>query len=163
MADTRANYYSQETINDRPVGTAKRVKGRARKKKKEKVNSRANAQATLKLLTMASVVLIMAILILYLLGYADITKTRMEINSLESYKTELEKSKVDLTADLEGIKSSTRISEDALYKLGMTYPEKGQIRYISVADEIETIKETKIVEKKDKNQNRIFSFFSGLF
>lgn len=163
MADTRANYYSKELINDRPVGKAKRTKGRTRQKNKAKVNSKANVQATLKLLTMASVLLIMGVSILYLLGYADITKTRMEINNLEGYKTELEKSRVDLIADLEGIKSSTRISEDALYKLGMTYPEKGQIMYISVADEIENTKETKIVEKKSKNQNRIFSFFSGLF
>lgn len=163
MADTRANYYPEEAINDRPIGTGEKVRKRTKQKRKTKVNSKANVQATLKLLTMGTVLLIMAASILYLLGYAEISKTRMEINNLESYKTEMEKSRVDLIADLEGIKSSAKISEDALYKLGMTYPEKGQIMYISVADEIENTEKTNIAKEKGENQNGIFSFLSGLF
>ncbi len=159
MADIDAKYYSKELVNERPVRRGQKV----RQKKKQKVKSKVDARSTYKLLTIGSIFLIMAASILYLLGHADISKTSMEIDKLENYKVELEKSRVDLTADLEGIKSSTKISEDALYKLGMTYPEKDQIIYVSVADEIKTLKETKLAENQTGNLNRIFSFFSSLF
>lgn len=159
MADIDAKYYSGELVNERPARTGQKV-GQA---KKQKVRSKVDARSTFKLISIGTIFLLMAASILYLLGHADISKKSMEIDNLENYKTELEKSRVDLTADLEGIKSSTKISEDALYKLGMTYPEKDQIIYVSVADEIKTLEETRLAENPAGNLNRFFSFFSSLF
>jgi len=49
-------------------------------------------------------------------------------------KIQLQKEKEDLMAELEAIKSLTRIEEEALVKLGMDYPTEDQVVYISVDD-----------------------------
>ncbi len=72
--------------------------------------------------------------LLILTRYADITSVRTNITKLELEKVELEKIKLDLVGELEGIKSSGQIAEDAVLKLGMDYPTEGQTVYVTVKD-----------------------------
>src|SRR5699024_3376059 len=80
--------------------------------------------------------MICAICLLILFRYVDITSVRQDITNLQNEKVELEKTKINLIGDLEGIKSSKKIAEDAIMKLGMNYPNPDQIVYISVNENI---------------------------
>jgi len=64
--------------------------------------------------------LALSLFILY--RYANITKMKLEITEMQQQKIQLQKEKEDLMAELEAIKSLTRIEEEALVKLGMDYP-----------------------------------------
>jgi len=59
---------------------------------------------------------------------------KLEITEMQQQKIQLQKEKEDLMAELEAIKSLTRIEEEALVKLGMDYPTEDQVVYISVDD-----------------------------
>lgn len=76
--------------------------------------------------------LALSLFILY--RYANITKMKLEITEMQQQKIQLQKEKEDLMAELEAIKSLTRIEEEALVKLGMDYPTEDQVVYISVDD-----------------------------
>lgn len=107
-----------------------------------------------------SIAIIFLITNLYVLfGYAKITAVRLDITKMEKEKVELEKMKLDLIGELEGLKSTTKISEEAMYNLGMIYPEEGQIVYVSVNDTMDDI-----VEKASISQQlrRFLSIFSSL-
>lgn len=79
---------------------------------------------------------------LFLLGRdSKLTSMRAELNKMERNLEKLEKDKLNLEAKLEGIKSSEEIATDAIVKLGMHYPKKDQIVYVSV--EKDTPKKTK--------------------
>ena len=95
---------------------------------------RNNSKASYKLFAigLAIIGLILSLFILY--GYANITKVRQEITELERQKIELAKEKEYLMTELESIKSSSKIEEDARIKLGMDYPTEDQIVYINVGD-----------------------------
>ena len=123
VAKRELDYYYPEQIDveERP----KRVKKR---KKKSKASSK------LIIIGIAIIGLILSLYILY--GYANLTKTRLEITELEKQKYELEREKEDLIAELEGIKSSSKIEEDAIVKLGMDYPREEQIVYMEVNEDI---------------------------
>lgn len=135
-------------------------KKKVKKRAKTKVHSEANAMFALKIMTVLAVFLFLVCSIVFLLGYADITSVRMEVNKLEDYRENLRKKNADLIAELEGIKSSTSIGEDAMYKLGMVYPDESQIVYISVSDEI--VDSGRSVAGV-KGIGKLFSFISGLF
>lgn len=117
-------------VEERQVN--RKVKVRRRKVK------RAKAAARFKTVSLAIMFLIGSLLVLS--RYAQITNLRGEITDLEHNLEELDKDKLNLEAKLEGIKSSEEISRDAVVKLGMHYPKKDQIAYVSV--EKETIKQT---------------------
>ena len=76
----------------------------------------------------------LALSLFILFRYANITKMKLEITEIQQQKIQLEKEKEDLLAELESIKSVTRIEEEALVKLGMDYPTEDQIVYVSVDD-----------------------------
>ena len=57
---------------------------------------------------------------------------KLEITEIQQQKIQLEKEKEDLLAELEAIKSLTRIEEEAVIKLGMDHPTEEQIVYVSV-------------------------------
>ncbi len=83
-----------------------------------------------------SFLIIPVIIALYLLsGYTNISSIRHEITKLEREKASLEKTKLNLIADLENIKKSTKIEEEAILKLGMNYPDESQIVYLSIGTE----------------------------
>lgn len=72
-----------------------------------------------------------------LTGYAKITEARLEISRLENEVSELQKIKMNLEGDLEALKSTTKISEEAINNLGMGYPNEGQLVYVSINDDTE--------------------------
>lgn len=80
-----------------------------------------------------SIAIISFIACLFILtGYAKITEIRLEITKMEKEVVELNKLKADLEGQLESLKSTTKISEEAMNNLGMIYPEKDQIVYVAV-------------------------------
>lgn len=133
---------------------------RQQKRKQNAIRNKRRTEAFIKAITILLAFVLMGTLLLYLIGYANITRSQIEVSELEEYKVELEKEKNDLEANIEGIKSSTEIKENAQYKLGMIYPSKDQIVYISIADEI---------KEEDTNKvglnglERVLSFVSSLF
>ncbi len=145
------SYYPTETLE---------VKEKSKKNiKKIKENKRNNnSLAKLMILCMPMVILGIALLILF--RYANMTAIRQEITQLERQKMELEKTKLNLIADLEGIKSSVKIAEDAITKLGMDYPTENQIVYVSVKEDT-----TEHIEKSSISGQikKIFSIVTNLF
>ena len=102
--------------------------------KSKRVYKREKTKVSYKLSIMGLSILglILALFVLY--GYANITNIRQKITSLEAHKIELEKEKEYLIVELESIKTSSRIEEDAMIKLGMVYPTKEQVVYVDVKD-----------------------------
>lgn len=109
-------------------------------------------------ISIAIILLVTSLYILY--GYSKITSARIEITKLEREKVELEKVKQDLIGKLEYIKSTTKISDEAIYNLGMVYPEESQIVYVSVNETTKDKPEEFNFSAKLKN---ILSNFSSLF
>lgn len=139
MSEARElSYYPIEELE-----TRKRVSKQIKKTKQIKKKNNSG----IKILFLFFPVMICSICLLILLRYVNITNVRQEITSLENQITSLEKSKINLVGDLEGIKSSKQIAEDAMLKLGMDYPRQDQIVYISV-------KET-VAKVKPNNENRL--------
>lgn len=130
-------------------------------KTRRKVHKKGNDNI-LKYIALIIPIIILSISLLILSRYANITAIRQEITAMEREKVELEKIKMNLVADLEGIKSSARIEEDAINKLGMNYPTEEQIVYVTVGDN--TIETTKVVEKANLGNRfkNIFSIFSKI-
>lgn len=145
VARAELNYYPEEKVEV----------------KKRKISSKKKKSYVLeKTLFMFIATMLLLIGLFILIGYANITATRLEITKLEKYKVELEKNKMDLIADLEEIKSSARISEDAMYKLGMDYPSSDQIVYISINEE--TYENDEHISTAEKLK-KVLSIFSSLF
>lgn len=90
--------------------------------------------------------------LLLLSRYATITSIRSDITTLERNIEELEKKKVNLQASLEGIKSSEKIEEEAILKLGMDYPNEGQIVYLSTTSTENISKDLNYIVKDNFNK-----------
>lgn len=90
--------------------------------------------------------------LLLLSRYAAITSIRSDITTLERNIEELEKKKVNLQASLEGIKSSEKIEEEAILKLGMDYPNEGQIVYLSTTSTENISKDLNYIVKDNFNK-----------
>lgn len=116
----------------------------------------------LKYIALIIPIIILSISLLILSRYANITTIRHEITQMEREKIELEKIKMNLAADLEGIKSSARIEEDAINKLGMNYPTEDQIVYITVGENIIETTETAERANLSNKFKSIFSIFSKI-
>ncbi|MCQ4923844.1 hypothetical protein NE686_12150 [Tissierella carlieri] len=146
------SYYPTEALE---VKEKPRKKTRRVQEKKKKKN---NSLAKLTIMSIPMVILGIALSILF--RYANITAVRQEITNLERQKVELEKVKLDLVADLEGIKSSVKIAEEAVTKLGMNYPTEGQIVYVSINEN-----KAEHVEKNSigKQIRKVFSMVTNLF
>lgn len=67
--------------------------------------------------------------------YVQISTLDKKISQQENQLEELKKTKISLDGEIEGIKNSTDIANEAKYKLGMVYPEDDQIIYIDVENE----------------------------
>ncbi|WP_077367841.1 cell division protein FtsL [Anaerosalibacter sp. Marseille-P3206] len=111
-----------------------RNKNKVKRKKVVKNKNKSKVKNKLKLFTSAIIVLLLCMLVL--LKYASITKTRLEITKLENEKVKLVKEKEDMITELDRVKNSIKIEEDARTKLGMDYPTKDQIVYVSVNSNI---------------------------
>lgn len=106
-----------------------------------------------------------AIIILFtslfiLTGYAKITSMRVEITKLENSASDLTKLKKDLVGNLEGLKNTTLISEQARNNLGMIYPEDGQVEYVSINEQVQT--DTYKLTLNDRVKS-VLGIFSSLF
>jgi cell division protein FtsL len=133
VAKTEENYYYNENIRENVRNN--NVSDRRRKNTSKKSNSKNKLQF------IASAIIALMICLLILYRYAHITQLRLEITQLESQKIELEKEKQDLLAELDRVKSSSKIEEDAKIKLGMDYPTDEQIVYISMDENVQDDKE----------------------
>lgn len=146
------NYYQEEI----DIIIEKEEKVRAKKRKKARSSSKLFA------ISLAVFGLILCLYILY--GYANITNMRLEITELERQKLELQRDREDLIAQLETIKSSTAIEENARIKLGMDYPTEDQLVSLS----IEQLGENNEIEAEDKpplakQLKNIFNLVLGFF
>ncbi len=151
VAKKELDYYQDETH----IQKEKPKKVKVRKKK-------SNASSKLLIIGLAMIGLILSLFILY--RYANITKIRLEVTELEKHKTELEREKEDLIAELEGIKSSSKIEEDAIVKLGMDYPTEEQVVSIEVNDlalenDLDTTDEITIVKQFKNIMNLVLDLF----
>lgn len=131
---------------------AKQIKRRVVKKKKNNLN------AVIKTLFIFTAIIFLVTCLFILTRYAQLTNTRLELTGLEKQKVELEKQKLNLMGDLENLKSSLKVSEDAINKLGMTYPAEGQIVYISVNENIENPVEEFSITAQFKKVLNLFTF-----
>jgi len=143
------SYYPAEELEDN-----KRV--RKQRSKSKKIKKRNNSGV--KIIFLFLPLMICAICLLILFRYVDITSVRQDITNLQNEKVELEKTKINLIGDLEGIKSSKKIAEDAIMKLGMNYPNPDQIVYISVNENIAGGK-----AKNNRGLKKALSIFGDLF
>ncbi len=75
-----------------------------------------------------------ALLYLYLQSKAEVDALQKVALSLKAEKKTLEAEKLDLISKLDEEKASSKIKEEAQYKLGMDYPSEGQIVYITVEE-----------------------------
>jgi len=144
------NYYPEE---NREI--QKKTREKVAKKNKENYS-------ILKLFALSIPCIFLGISLLILSRYAKITSIRQELTQLEKQKVELEKEKMNLVAELERIKSSVKIEEDAITKLGMNYPTEDQIVYITVnVDEntIEPKEELTFVGKLSRILSMVLNFF----
>ena len=103
-------------------------------KREKAVHINKNYKVLYKMFILGISVIGLALSLFILFRYANITKMKLEITEIQQQKIQLEKEKEDLLAELESIKSVTRIEEEALVKLGMDYPTEDQIVYVSLDD-----------------------------
>jgi len=155
LAKAELNYYPEEILEREDKKNERNNKRNNRKR-----NRRNKKKSSFKMTSIIVAILLMCSGLLILRRYANISKMRMEVTELEKQKTELEKERLSLTSELEGMKNGSKISKDAIEKLGMSYPQKDQVVYISVEDIVnEETKNTKF----DKYWDKVLSVFSRLF
>lgn len=131
-----------------------------RKVKKKQKTKKKNTNSSVKLIYIFIATIFLGTCLFILSRYAAITSVRTDITRLEREKVELEKIKTNLIAELEGIKSSSQIAEDAVLKLGMDYPTEGQIVYISLRDNgPDDVEKLSIQDQIKKVFNMVASLF----
>lgn len=138
-----------------PVENLQQENRTRRKVVKKKKN---NLNAVIKILFIFTAIIFLVTCLFILTRYAQLTNTRLELTRLERQKVELEKQKLNLMGDLENVKSSLKVSEDAINKLGMTYPAEGQIVYVSINDNIVDPVEEFSISSQFKKVLNLFTF-----
>ncbi|QQY80532.1 hypothetical protein EDD65_102187 [Keratinibaculum paraultunense] len=148
------HYYPEEEYIQKEKERIQKEKEYRKKRIKKKKSKSKFIAIIISIMSLA-----MCLLILY--GYASMTKIRLDITELENQKVELIKEKEALVATLEAVKSSTKIEEEAITKLGMDYPTEEQIVYLDINDKFLTEEEgdIKIVAQLKNVLNKIISLF----
>ena len=156
VARSELAYYPEEKLEikenkSRPIDK----NNKKRRPQQKKVHS------SVKLMYIFMAIIFLGTSLLILTRYADITAVRTNITKLEREKVELERIKLDLIGELEGIKSSGQIAEDAILKLGMDYPTENQTVYITVKDRSvdNIIEKVSIKDHIEKVFNQVASLF----
>lgn len=126
MALPNYKYNALEEIHIEDINYINQAQNMAKKNRKD------TSKLELKKACIFTAVILLSLSLTILSRYANISRMRMDLNRLETVKSELQREKIDLTGKLEGIKSQYRIGEEAGYSLGMSYPNEGQVVYISV-------------------------------
>lgn len=155
VAKSELSYYPIEELEVKE--RASRPKKKIQQKQKQRQN---RATSFAKLVVLFIPMIFLGVSLLILVRYANITSVRQEITKLEKQQVELEKTKMNLIADLEGIKSSEKIADEAMFKLGMNYPTEGQIRYVSVKNSSNNYDNNSNSQKGFKN---VFTKVASLF
>lgn len=81
---------------------------------------------------------ILIVIIMFLgvsISYAQLSTIDKQIIAQEKEIDELKKMKMALEAEVKGIKSSSDIQDEAMYKLGMVYPNSEQIVYLDISED----------------------------
>lgn len=146
LAKSELNYYPEEFP-------------KVKKVKKVKKKPRSNSGAKLFLIFLAMTGLGISVGILS--RYAKITSIRGEITRIQREQENYEKEKVVLSAELEGIKSSKTIEEDAILKLGMDYPLDNQRVYINIKDNQVEPEDLGIMSKLTRFLSETLDYFRG--
>ena len=156
VARSELSYYPEAELETQENHNRPRKNINKKQRRKQK-----KVQSSVKLMYIFMAIIFLGTCLLILTRYADITSVRTNITKLEREKVELERIKLDLIGELEGIKSSVQIAEDAVLKLGMDYPTEGQTAYITVKDRnVENVMEKlSIKEHIEKVFNQVASLF----
>lgn len=126
VAERQSNNYTADILYDIQVEERRR-------KKREQAFKRRKKEKILFKLSCISFITFFAIISFFILkGYSTISQSRMNITKLEKRRNELEQIKYSMESELEEAKSSVKISEEAMYKLSMDYPNKDQVVYLSL-------------------------------
>lgn len=144
------SYYPVEELETNKRTTETRKKSNTIKKENN---------SGIKIMFLFLPVMICTICLLILFRYVNITSVRQDLTGLQNQKTELEKTKINLIGDLEGIKSSKKIAEDAVLKLGMDYPTQDQIVYVSVNNSVPN----KVTKNSNNMLKRMLSMVGSMF
>lgn len=157
VARAEYNYYPEEVTEERAPNKKHKTNKKAHSRKRQRQKSK------LRLFTLGFCIFTMAFGLFILFGYANISRVNFEINELQTIKNQLESEKSSLIADLEGIKATRKIADEAMYKLGMVYPKESQLVYISVNELNEPADEIMARNSIFGGINRVLGLFSSLF
>lgn len=154
---------AKRELNDYYEKEVEAVVEREKEIRKRK-NQKAKTTSKIVAITMAVLGLVLCLYVLY--GYMNITKIKSEIALLEKNKIELEKDKEDLIVQLDTIKSSKKIEEDARFQLGMDHAEEGQIVHLSIGEleidnEIKDEEAVLFIQEIKNIFNLAIDFFKG--
>lgn len=101
-------------------------------KKHYNINRKIKNKNTPLVITIAICVIVIAAVMFI---YAQLASYDREILAQKNEIEELRKEKNILSGELKGIKSSLQVQEEAMYKLGMVYPEDSQIVYVDTKED----------------------------
>lgn len=87
------------------------------------------------MLTMLIVVIVVTAMIVM---YSQIASLDRQILSQQAKIDELNKTKITLSGEIKGIRSSADVADEAMYRLGMVYPDENQIVYVDSSAEKKT-------------------------
>lgn len=87
-----------------------------------------------KSMAILGIVLLFSLCFAILKGYATISALQQEIVELEKQKAYLTSYKAEINAEIESIKASAEIQDEAKFKLGMIYPGDENVVYVSIGD-----------------------------
>lgn len=82
-----------------------------------------------------TLLIVMVILSSITVIYAHLSNLDKKIITQQNEISELKKTKMSLLGEVKGIKSSSQIQDEAIYKLGMVYPKEDQIVYVDLSKE----------------------------
>jgi cell division protein FtsB len=113
-----------------------------RPEKKAEPRRAAKKGASIRLRTIASFVLVIAVLGCIVVNYVQLTETNAKLNSLKKSLTAAQESEKRLNVEMEKKTSLKNIEERARNELGMAEVQSYQVEYVSIAhdDKIEILK-----------------------
>lgn len=110
-------------------------------KRKKDLKRHKKQKMMFKISCLLSIALFATVSFFVLKGYSNISQARMNITRLENQRNDLEQTKSSMISELEEAKNSVKISEEAMNKLSMDYPNSDQVVYISLNDSKNKVKD----------------------
>ncbi|TCO79313.1 cell division protein FtsL [Marinisporobacter balticus] len=150
VAQRKYNYLEEEAIYQPPK------KNNANKHKESK-----KIKTIHKVQMILSIIIIASLCIGILLGYVKVSELKYKVNGLNKEIEQLEGVAENLRVDVEGIKRSDIIEKSAKEELGMQYPEKTQMVFLSV-DNSKMPKSANAKEKAKLEKEKKTSIIAGI-